>query len=178
MKQSATKHQIEYRPMRLDEIDAFTALHKQCWREAYPLIMPLEYIESLDFEGRTKIMVEQLLEGKLKLLVATENGSLIGYSSACTPFNDKNEDPERVVELLGIYLLSRYWDKGIGKELFNQVIASIADWPYEKIVLWVLKDNHRAIHFYQRQGFVRDGTEELCNLKGFVFPEVRFVKQR
>ena len=44
---------------------------------------------------------------------------------------------------------------------------------YSKICLWVLKDNIRAIRFYQKCGFAPDGAElEIPNLEA---SEIRMV---
>ncbi len=48
---------------------------------------------------------------------------------------------------------------------------------YSKIAVWVLKDNERAIRFYERYGFRFDGTEQEIML-GTPNTELRMIYER
>jgi hypothetical protein len=43
------------------------------------------------------------------------------------------------------------------------------------VALWVLRDNVRARRFYERAGFIADGTEKAADLVGHQLREVRYV---
>ena len=45
---------------------------------------------------------------------------------------------------------------------------------FSEIYLWVLKDNKRAIAFYQKMGFTFDGQEKMLDL-GKPIIEIRMV---
>ena len=49
--------------------------------------------------------------------------------------------------------------------------------PYRKIAVWVLKENLRAIRFYERCGFRPDGREETLQL-GSPITEIRMILER
>ena len=57
----------------------------------------------------------------------------------------------------------------------NEALALLSDYP--KTAVWVLKDNSRAIAFYEHFGFCFDGREEILEL-GAPVTAVRMIQQR
>ncbi len=78
-------------------------------------------------------------------------------------------------EVYSIYLLADYYGKRIGYELMNAAAQKLS--AYSKIAVWVLKNNERAIRFYERYGFCFDGTEQEIML-GTPNTELRMVYER
>ena len=54
-------------------------------------------------------------------------------------------------------MLEEYHGLKVGYALMNAAIEKLTD--YKKIAVWVLKDNNKAIRFYERYGFRYDGTD-------------------
>ena len=50
-----------------------------------------------------------------------------------------------------------YWNKGIGSQLLNNIIAFAKENDFEVIDLQVRSDNKRAIHLYEKYGFKKIG---------------------
>ena len=50
-----------------------------------------------------------------------------------------------------------YWNKGIGSQLLNNIIAFAKENSFEIIDLQVRSDNERAIHLYEKYGFEKIG---------------------
>ena len=48
---------------------------------------------------------------------------------------------------------------------------------FSEIFLWVLKENKRAIAFYQKMGFTFDGQEKILDL-GKPITEIRMVRKK
>ena len=76
-------------------------------------------------------------------------------------FRHKKE--KRIVELnseqlrLALYVLADYYGKGVGRKLMDAGLEHIK--RFSQVCLWVLKENRRAIRFYEKCGFLPDGTE-------------------
>ena len=68
-------------------------------------------------------------------------------------------------------MLSEYYGKGVAQQLMKAALERLKNYP--KIVLWVLKENGRAIRFYRKCGFVPDGKELLSPNIGAA--EIRMV---
>ncbi|MBE6658012.1 MAG: GNAT family N-acetyltransferase [Ruminococcaceae bacterium] len=59
-------------------------------------------------------------------------------------------------EVYAIYVLAAYHGQGIGYRLMTAAMEQLS--AYDRIALWVLRGNERAIRFYERVGFSFDGT--------------------
>ena len=64
------------------------------------------------------------------------------------------------------------YGKGIAQKLVRAALTALNH--FSEIFLWVLKDNKRAIAFYQKMGFTFDGQEKMLEL-GKPIKEKRMV---
>ena len=75
-------------------------------------------------------------------------------------------------ELICIHSLHDKWHRGYGSEMMKQVLNDIKSAGYSEVVLWVFKENKRAIAFYESFGFKETeyekeslGAVEVCYSK-------------
>ena len=54
-----------------------------------------------------------------------------------------------------------YWSCGIASSLLDRVAAEAAAEGYARMQLWVVGDNDRARHVYERSGFRPSGSQKL-----------------
>ena len=78
-------------------------------------------------------------------------------------------------EVYAIYVLADYYGQKVGYELMNAAFEKLA--TYKHIAVWILKDNERAIKFYEGYGFRFDGTEQEIKL-GTSNTELRMIYER
>lgn len=169
---------IVCRPLELAEIDAFTEFHVQCWKESYRDIMTEQFIEGLNFVGRSRWMADGIKDGSVCMLVAEIEGSFIGYIALTPPYSDKDKERGRVVEMLGLYILPAYWGTGLAQALFDKAVEAIGGQPYEELTLWVIAANERAIGFYTKNGFTPDGSVNPGDPVKWPYPEIRMTRPR
>ena len=81
------------------------------------------------------------------------NNKTIGFSCI-----GKTNDTKAANEVIAIYLLKEYHGQKLGYTLLNKTVSMFTD--NAKIVLWVLKGNDKAIHFYKRFGFDFNGNQK------------------
>ena len=87
------------------------------------------------------------------ILIALDAGRVIGFLG----YGDRApEDPE-TGEIFALYVLSEYYGTGVGKLLMDAGLEKLKAYP--RVCLWVLKENARAIRFYEKCGFSTDGKE-------------------
>ncbi|MGB2874164.1 MAG: GNAT family N-acetyltransferase [Gaiellaceae bacterium] len=67
----------------------------------------------------------------------------------------------RSVWLDGLYVLPGLWGRGIAGELHDHVLDQLRGLGSERCHLWVLEDNHRARHFYERRGWHENGDTRV-----------------
>tara|TARA_B100000378_G_C17757845_1_gene311952 strand:+ start:21 stop:539 length:519 start_codon:yes stop_codon:yes gene_type:complete len=105
----------------------------------------LEHIESI------------IKENPLGLIIAYQNENPIGvaeiiYESTC-PIRKIS-----IPELSKLYVLERFYGKGIGLGLLASVENQLMNDGFNELNLEVWKQNERAIGFYKKQGFVSIGN--------------------
>jgi ribosomal protein S18 acetylase RimI-like enzyme len=95
------------------------------------------------------------------------NNEPVGYSKLilCTPHPAVNLQP--VTKLERLYLLKEYYDHKLGHQLLREAISLSQKRGERGMWLDVWKENHRAIRFYQKQGF------ESVGESSFVLTETR-----
>ena len=65
-------------------------------------------------------------------------------------------------EIIALYVLKDYYGKGVSEKLMHAAFVALNH--FSEIYLWVLKENKRAIAFYQKMGFTLDGLEKMLKL--------------
>jgi len=143
------------------------ALHLACWREAYDGIIDARRLAEItaDLDGTVELWRTMIALGRRWL--AEQDGELVGFAAAGP--NDET-DLDVPWKLYAIYARMAYWGTGLGHQLITQAIGD------DDAVLWVFRDNVRARDFYERQGFVADGAEQVEQEFGAV--EIRMVRRR
>lgn len=86
------------------------------------------------------------------MLVAKENGKIVGDASL-------SRLPRRMKHRgdLGISVLKKHWNRGIGSQLLLEIINFAKQNSFEVIDLQVRSDNLSAIHLYEKFGFKKIG---------------------
>ena len=102
----------------------------------------------------TKKLTAELENPHSEFYLATQNEVVIGYlkvnfGPAQTELQDGNS-----LEIERIYVLQDYHGKKVGQLLFEKAIAIAKDNSCSYIWLGVWEENHRALQFYSKNGFV------------------------
>jgi len=108
----------------------------------------IEHIESI------------IIENPTRLIIAYHNENPIGvaeiiYDSNC-PIRSIS-----VPELSKLYVLERFYGKGIGQGLLESVENQLIDNGFKELNLEVWKQNERAIAFYQKHKFLSIGSADF-----------------
>ena len=141
---------IEIKKMETDEeIRGKAYVHWKSWHEAYPGLMEKKYLDAHTLERCT----ERAFRWTENTLVAKDGERVVGF--VC--YGDRGEEAPGYGEIFALYVLADYYGKDVGYKLMQAGLSHIKDYPIK--CLWVLKNNARAIRFYQKCGFQFDGTE-------------------
>lgn len=151
-----------------DEINGKAYVHYKAWHETYAGLIDAGYLEKHTFEKCIAITRKGLDD----VIIAKDGERVVGFVGY-GPYRG-DQFPE-YGEIFGIYVLSEYHSKKIGYALMNAAMQKLSD--YQKIAVWVLKGNDRAIHFYEKYGFHFDGTEMEVML-GAPNTELRMIYER
>lgn len=89
------------------------------------------------------------------------NGEPAGFSKIIFNSEHSNIQQKNVTKLDRIYLLSKFFDRKLGFELLTFNIDLARRNNQSGIYLFTWTGNHRAIHFYQKNGFVIIGSHNF-----------------
>ena len=152
-----------------DDLLEISNIYEESWKFAYKNIIPQDFLDSIP-KGRWAGNISRA--GTNNNLVVLENGKFIGTS--CFG-KSRWEEYSGFGDIVSIYFLHEYIGKGFGKLLLEKVIHELNRLGYEKILLWVLEENHRARNFYERCGFVTNGEFRDDNIGGKVLREIMYI---
>ena len=147
-----------------EEIEGKSLVHWQTWREAYDDLLPPEFQETMTLD-RCRFFSQKYPENTL---IAMDGKKIVGFIS----YGNFRDEAIQTGEIIALYVLKDYYGKGVSEQLMHA--AFIALDHFSEIYLWVLKDNKRAIAFYQKMGFTVDGPEKILEL-GKPVKELRMV---
>ena len=155
---------ILIKPMESDsEIRGKAYVHWKSWQDTYSGLIDQSYLDNLSIEKCT----EMAFRWPDNILVAKEKDKVIGFVG----YGICKDLPE-AGEIFAIYILKEYYDQKIGYALMCAALDKLSE--YNKIAVWVLEGNQRAIKFYKRCGFQFDGTRKQIKL-GTVNTEIRMI---
>ena len=159
---------IEIKKMESDsEIKGKAYVHWKSWQEAYKGIVDQDYLNALTIEKCEDIA----FRWPENTFIAKDDNRVVGFS--CYGMYRSDELPD-VGEIFAIYVLEDYYGAEVGKKLMQ---AALSELDNQKVAVWVLKDNKRAIRFYEKCGFRFDGREEEITL-GSPIIELRMIMER
>ena len=137
-----------------EEIEGKSLVHLQTWREAYDDLLPAEFQETMTLE-KCRFFSQKYPENTL---IAMDGKKVIGFIS----YGNYRDETIQAGEIIALYVLKDYYGKGVSKQLMHAAFVALDQ--FSEIYLWVLKDNKRAIAFYQKMGFTFDGQEQILKL--------------
>lgn len=164
------------RPAVLDDVEAIAQLHVRAWQAAYRDLLPADFLAGLSVEARRRMWTQVIGQGRGTVLVAEAEGAPAGFCSF-GPCVDEAERAPGTVELWTLYLAPERWSTGLGRALWLAARQAMVEGGAERVVLWVLEGNERAIRFYRAAGFEPDPTRrKVEELPGAVLTELRYVQ--
>ena len=139
-----------------DEIRGKAFVHWKSWQEAYPGLVDQVYLDKLTL----KKCEDMAYRWPGNLLVAKDHERVVGFVG----FGDRGEEAPETGEIFALYVLAEYYGKGVAQQLMEAGLKQLEAYP--QICLWVLKENQRAIRFYEKCGFIPDGEETVSAIIG------------
>ena len=151
---------VRIEPMMLDHVEGYRRALDVVARERKYLTM----LEAQP-EPDTLRFVKSNLENGNPMMVALAGDKVIGWCDVRREFF-----PSRAHRgTLGIGLLPEWRGRGVGRRLLEATLAQARRSGFKRIELDVHADNSRAIAFYEKVGFVREGVVRDASLIDSVF---------
>lgn len=161
---------ITIRPPVLGDEDALCRVHIRAWQTAYRGILPDDFLDGMRFEDRIERWRERVAnvgEGQFPLVAealdAQGQPAIVGFvwggleREGFTGADGVKYDGE----VYAIYLLAEQRGQGVGHLLMAAAAQALIDAGCRSIVIWVLKDNANARHFYEALGGILVGEKPI-----------------
>ena len=126
----------------------------------------------MSLQKRAEFWRKELAECRSVIVVAIENGEVVGWASGGV---SRDVDGKDVSEVYAIYVLPEYWSRGIGRRLMEKIEEYLPS--SSSVTLWVLAQNQRGLGFYRKIGYDLDGEEKTIKLCDVALLEVRLRKK-
>lgn len=155
----------------IDDAAAIAEVHVAGWRWAYERLVPRAALHALSVEERTSMWrsILSLPENESAVWIARRQGNVIGFV-ATGP--DAAEETAAVTH--AIYLEPAVVGTGVGRALFGHAIEDLRARGFASALLWVLESNARARRFYEKAGWLLDGTSRPEPMGGCELQSVRY----
>lgn len=140
----------------LSDASQIADLHVRTWREAYSHLLPEDFFTDEHIQSRHR-MWSRILSNPTEewsIRIAENDEEIIGFAHVGPSFGPEGQTFPRDRQVFCLYVASTHYGTGAGQALLD---ATSGNGP---AMLWVAKDNPRAVAFYLRNGFHFDGVEQ------------------
>ena len=132
----------------MDEPEALAAIQRDASLAANAHIFPPDL-----YPFPTAEIVERwrdsLADNAVTVLVHEEAGSTVGVAGSRAEWLD------------GLYVLPKWWSRGVGRSLHDEVLERQRAAGVQRCHRWVLERNDRARRFYERLGWTENGDTRV-----------------
>jgi ribosomal protein S18 acetylase RimI-like enzyme len=156
-----------------DDAEVIARVHVESWRSAYVGLLPQMVLDGLSVSQRTRQWRHVLEPSSGDQVVAADRaGDVLGFAHV-GPEAGAGPSTGRLATL---YLRPDTWGTGVGRQVHDAGLERLAAAGYDRALLWVLSTNNRAAHFYERQGWRRDGQIRVQQFGGAVVIDHRWER--
>jgi GNAT superfamily N-acetyltransferase len=159
--------------MAAADTEAVGRMHVRVWQATYADVMPASYLAAIDPVARAEYW-RVTIARRLPLhaqLVAAIDGEPVGFAAVGMAHHDQ----KRRGEVYAINVDPDWIGRGVGQPLFSGAVAALRGMGFTAdLVLWVVRENARARHFYERNGWRADGAEQQVEFGDATVVELRY----
>ena len=153
---------MKIRKINIDDLEALRNLSIQTFKETFEEVNTEEDMQKYLLENLSIEKLKSELENpNSEFYFAENNGEILGYLK----LNFKDAQTEKVeenhFEIERIYVLKAFLGQKIGQILFDNALEIGRKKNLEYVWLGVWEENHRAIRFYGKNGFVIFGKHDF-----------------
>lgn len=121
-------------------------VHSTAWKQTYVDIFAEEYLNEDTPEKRTQECLDAWNDENISyyiIYVAEKAAGIVKIIASCAE-----------CEITSLYILEEYRNRGYGRQAITYLKKAFAG---KKMQLWVLENNIKARHFYEKNGFKNTG---------------------
>ncbi|MCI9846301.1 GNAT family N-acetyltransferase [Flavobacterium pectinovorum] len=146
---------IEIRRIGLTEIEDLKQISSKTFTETFAGYNSEENMKTyLDQKFAIEKLSQEISNLNSRFYFAKNNDTILGYlkinfAESQTELKDKN-----ALEIERIYVLKEFHGLKVGQLLYNEALKTATESDLNYIWLGVWEENHKALNFYKKNGFV------------------------
>jgi RimJ/RimL family protein N-acetyltransferase len=152
--------EVVLRTPKAEDLDGLMELINSLVAEKAEIARTEKVTHEEEVEWMPKMLV-RLQKDELFFLVAEIDGKLVASSDI-----DVLRGDQKHVGVLGIVVKSGYRDLGVGTEMMKTLIRQAGKMGLKVLTLQVFATNTRAVHVYEKAGFVQTGRVPMKHFRG------------
>jgi ribosomal protein S18 acetylase RimI-like enzyme len=137
------------RPAALEDAAAIARVHVASWRTTYRGLLADDFLTSLAEEPYTDRWRRVIGDGLSRVFVVDDEEEIVGFASCG---RERAGETGFAGELYAIYIVDSAQRQGHGRELVRAAAGALREMKLTDMIVWVLRDNTSARHFYERLG--------------------------
>jgi len=175
---SEAKSEIQIRKTTLDDVEHIVKLGNAVWRSAYAHILPKKVFDEKDakVDERIKQAKEIGVNTNDRIdLVAVCGDKIVAFVTGTVVSGYDRYKEMDYADLMAIYVDPECQHAGLGRILFDKVVAFFKEQKRKHMVIGVLKENTQALKAYEKWGGKLDTYEMPFTRSGFTTTEVFYI---
>ena len=144
---------------------AIAAVEVRTWQSAYRRLMPDAFLDGLSLAEKTESWYRNLVKHqhreRKRTVLAVSEEEVVGFATV-----GRGQEDASVGLVFLVYVLPQHWQCGVGKALMAAIMDELRELGMREAMLWVLRENRRARHFYERLGWRPDGRTQSSQYGG------------
>lgn len=155
----------------IDDVQTISLIHAKSWKEAYKNNLSQQFLSSIQNDRWVPFFTEHIQNQRFETALLFEDEN----ATACITYGrSRDESLEDCAEIVSLYVLPEYWSQRQGQKLMQFSLQRLTEQGFHQAILWVLKENKRAIQFYEKIGFVNDGATIDVPMDDKVLTDLRY----
>lgn len=148
-------HKITIIKASFKDVARLQAIGKKTFVETFSEVNTVDNMERYLNEGfsKEKLLSEMNTDGSVFYFAQHQN-QIVGYLKINTGHAQTELQHEHTLEIERIYVLQEFQGLKIGQLLLEKAIEIAHQMKAQSIWLGIWEENHRAIRFYEKNGFV------------------------
>jgi GNAT superfamily N-acetyltransferase len=171
------------RPAEPSDVPEIARIQLVTWRAAYGDLLPAEVLDALDPAEAEATWLHTIEQGPARVVVAAEGEWRVGFCAAGPAPQDESAtadghpvpDAEHVALVSSLLVEPRWGRRGHGGRLLAAAGADMLRLGLRRGIAWVAEADTASLAFWERAGWVADGTVRTLDAGGRPLREVRLT---
>lgn len=155
----------------IDDVQTISLIHALSWKEAYKNNLSQQFLRNIKNDRWVPLFTEYIQNQRFETALFFEAEK----ATACITYGkSRDESLGDCAEIVSLYVLPEYWSQKQGYELMQFSMQRLKEQGFNQVILWVLKENKRAIQFYNKIGFANDGATIEVPMDDKILTDLRY----